>query len=115
MSLNNWYLIESLERSKGLRSALTGNRDNVEIGFFAGAGHSGTKSEFCKGPSQLGHELKVELNSWLDRFELDMAKAPQEGKDQVVEYYKGLMSVFGRPYLFSQAKVEQEKGAEAGE
>ncbi len=108
MALNNWYLIESLERSKGLRQGLTGPNEYVEMGFFAGAGHSAAKDEFCKGPSQLGTELKAEVSSWLDQYEKDMATAPEDKKEHVLDYYQGLMTTFGRPYLISHSPINQE-------
>ncbi len=108
MSLNNWYLTESLARSRGLRTALTGKNKFVEMGFFAGNGHAGVKEEFCKGPAQIETELKSEVGSWLDQYEHEMAIAPEDKKEQILNYYKGLMGAFGRPYLIIQSEINQE-------
>jgi len=109
MSLNNWYFIESLERNRGLRQGLTGSNGFVEMGFFAGSGHSGAKDEFCKGPAKLGVEIEAELNGWLDQYDHDMAAAASsEDEKQVLNYYQRLMTAFGRPYLISQLSIKQE-------
>lgn len=103
MALNNWYLIESLERNRAIKDQLTGPNGKVEIGFFSGAGHASVKGEFCKGPSAIKIELETVVTDWLLQYDEEMENASSiEEREDILYRYTSLMTVFNKPNLIKR-------------
>lgn len=107
ISLNHWYLIEATQRNRSLHKNLANQNGKIEIGFFAGNGHSSIKAEFCKGHIQLTKELSDEINNWLDQYLVEMQNATTEEKrTRIVDYYRDLLNIYGKPKLFPLKDME---------